>query len=273
MKDITLGDILHVYGSFGLQMDYTVRLCLRMADAVDGDILRDAVENTQKRYPYLSVRMRSDGQKLWYEENDAPVALLHMAERISLNASETNYHVWAVCWWEDFIYFDIYHGIADGTGMYMVLSTLLYYYCRGRYGVMDHSGVRTLDDPIEPEESADPMESLPQIDLSKLPAPAMPEVFSLTADGGMSPGEQELWDVAIAEDAFLRFTSANDASPGTMVSLLLARGGQTLSGAEEGHPQLLRHERETDARRAAHPSQLRQLCDAALQRPHPRDAL
>lgn len=36
MKEITLGDIMHVYGSFGLQMDYTVRLCLRMTDAVDG---------------------------------------------------------------------------------------------------------------------------------------------------------------------------------------------------------------------------------------------
>lgn len=223
MKEITLGDIMHVYGSFGLHMDYTVRLCLRMADAVDGDILRAAVESAQRRYPYLSVRMRDDGQKLWYEENDAPVALLHTAERISLNAPETNHHVWAVCYWEDFIYLDIYHGIADGAGMYMLLSTLLYYYCHGRYGVTDHRGVRTLDDPIAPEESDDPMEHLPQLDLSKLPKPAMPEVFSLTGDGGMSPADTELWDIAIAEDAFLRFTSANDASPGTMVSLLLAR--------------------------------------------------
>ncbi len=34
MKELTLGDVMHVYGSFGLKMDYTVRLCVRLKDEV-----------------------------------------------------------------------------------------------------------------------------------------------------------------------------------------------------------------------------------------------
>ena len=47
--------------------------------------------------------------------------------------------------------------------MYMVLATLLYYYCEKRYGVTDHTGICTLDDPILPQETIDPMEHLPEL--------------------------------------------------------------------------------------------------------------
>ena len=39
MKELTRSDILHVYGSFGLNMDYTVRLCVRMKDEINGEML------------------------------------------------------------------------------------------------------------------------------------------------------------------------------------------------------------------------------------------
>lgn len=35
----------------------TVRLTLRMDGAVDGQVLTEAVADTQKRYPYLCVRL------------------------------------------------------------------------------------------------------------------------------------------------------------------------------------------------------------------------
>ena len=35
----------------------TVRLTVRMKDAVDGQMLREAVADTQKRYPYFCVRL------------------------------------------------------------------------------------------------------------------------------------------------------------------------------------------------------------------------
>ena len=40
---------MHVMGSFGLQMDYTVRMKLRLADVIDGAILAEAAARTQRR--------------------------------------------------------------------------------------------------------------------------------------------------------------------------------------------------------------------------------
>ncbi len=222
-KKITAGDSLHVYGSLGRGIDYTVRLALRLRDEVDGDMLCEALKKTEKRYPYFSVHLSKNDAECYFEENTAPVALLHTDRRITLNAPESNGHVWAVCYQGDRLFLDFYHGIADGTGMYMVLATLLYYYCSARYGVTDHEGIRTLEDSILPEETVDPLDLLPVVDLSKLPSQAPAPAFLVVDDGGAKPCAPTITDVEIPESAFVRFSSASDASPGTMVSLLLAR--------------------------------------------------
>ncbi len=46
MISISTGDIMHVMGGFGLQMDYSVRIKLRLTDEVDGAILAEAVAKT-----------------------------------------------------------------------------------------------------------------------------------------------------------------------------------------------------------------------------------
>lgn len=81
-------------------------------------MLSEAVRNTSKRYPYLSLQMKKDENRVYYEDNPKEIALINDNKRISLNSEESNYHVWAVCCRDDFIYLDIYHGLLDGTGMY-----------------------------------------------------------------------------------------------------------------------------------------------------------
>ena len=102
--------------------------------------------------------------------------------------------------------------------MYMVLTTLLYYYCTERYGVTESEGVRILTDQVLPGESDDPADHMPRIDPALLKRPARPDAFSLTADAGMTPSEPIVYDIEMPEEAFMRFSSAHDASPGTMVS-------------------------------------------------------
>ena len=214
---------MHVHGSFGEKVTYTARLSVRLADPVDPDLLGPALEKTQRRYPYLSLRIRRDGESYYYEENPLPVVLLRRDGPVTLNAEETNHHVWAVCCSGEYLHLDMYHGATDGTGMYQVLATLLYYYCARRYGVTDRAGIRTLEDPVLPEETRDPQDELPPPDPSRAPAPPMAEAFTLETDGGLTPSEPTIWDIELPEEALMRFTSAHDASPGTLISLLLAR--------------------------------------------------
>ena len=222
---ITSGDSLHTYGSIGA-MDYTVRLSIRLDSVIDGEILKAALESTQRRYPYLNLRMKRQEADLYYEENPLPVCLFNTDKRISLNCEENNYHVWAVCYKDDFVYLDFYHGICDGTGMYMVLSTLLYYYIDGKYGNCDKTGIRTLEDPIDERESIDPTDSLPPMDPALLARAAanIEPAYSLISDGETTPLDHEVVrDVMIPDKELLKFTSQNDASPGTFLAVIIAR--------------------------------------------------
>ena len=235
MIRLTTGDALHVYGSVG-RVSYSVRLCIRMDEKVDGEILANALKSTEKRYPYLCVRLRQNDAEYYYEENESPVCLFNTSDRITLNSEETNYHVWAVCFNDDYIYLDFFHGICDGTGMYYVLSTLLYYYLSERYGNISHEGIRTLDDPIEEGEYLDPVDSLPEVDLSQAPQSLsrLNLAFSIVKDGKMTIGDEPMVrDVIIPEKELLKFTSANDASPGTFIAVLAARAVDKLNPERE----------------------------------------
>ncbi len=220
---ISTGDVFQIYSSYGLGFDYASRQSVRMKDEVDGDILETALRNTEKRYPYMSLRLRRNEKEYFWEENKNPVALLHTDGRIHLNDKETNYHVWAVCYKDDWIFIDFYHGIADGTGRTHVIATLLYYYCNLRYGVTDCQGIRTLENPILPEETIDPLDALPSIDVTTLTPPKSVEAFSPIHDGGLPQSSTLKYDILLPEKEFVEFSSAHDGSPGIMLSLLLDR--------------------------------------------------
>lgn len=227
MKDcrripVTTGDMMHVHGAFGEKVDYTVRLTVRLADEIDGDLLLKALEKTQLRYPYFSRELRAAEDAFYYAENHRSIALLHTDERVSLFSEETNFQPWAVAYFEDRIHLDFFHGITDGTGMYQVLATLLGYYCKARYGTEIDPGIPMLETPISEAETLDPQDTI-EVPESKLPpAAAFQPAFTLETDGGLTPSGPTIWDLEIPEATLIRYSSANDASPGTLISLLMA---------------------------------------------------
>ncbi len=68
---------------------HTFRITIKLKDPVDGGILRSAVDKTMERYPYFRVRMAIDGGDLVFEENPAPMPVLHTHERITLGSGQT----------------------------------------------------------------------------------------------------------------------------------------------------------------------------------------
>ena len=219
-RGITTGDLFSVYGTVGY-IDYTIRRRLKLDAPVDDALLREAVDKTAARYPYFCVRLCCGAEGFYYEPNRAPVAVLHTAAPIRLASEQTNQHVWAVCYEGDDLYIDFFHGLADGIGVSALTETLLFYYFQLRYGDIDAAGIRTLEIPISDAECADPLDALPEVPLPEgVEAPAG---FDIIRDGGMTPAPTTACDVIVPEAAFLRFTSASDASPGTMVALLSAK--------------------------------------------------
>ncbi len=146
----------------GKDAPQTVRLTLCMKDAVDGLILSEAVADTQKRYPYLSVRLitykdEHGCEHAAFEDNALPWVLSSRREPLLLMGSEANRHLLSFACWDDCIALDFFHAVMDGEAAYRVLRTLLYEYCRRRYdSSLSAEGVWTADSPVDEEEWTDP---------------------------------------------------------------------------------------------------------------------
>ncbi len=200
-----------------------IRIRIRMRDLIDPDVLRGAVDTTMQRYPYFCVELRKKDGQYVFIENRRPVVITHSLRGVELNAEESNFHMIAFSWSDNWIILDVFHGMTDGTGAYELLRTLLYYYCAARYNVrLREEGVRMVGDEIPLEEWIDPL-----ADRTDLPAPPRMELtdaLNLTDSAGLAEDKRPtVYSVAISESEFMKFSMDNDGSPGTMVALLLSR--------------------------------------------------
>ena len=135
-----------------------IRIRIRLRDLIDSDVLRHAVDSTMKIYPYFCVELKKKGGQYTFEENHRPVVITHSLHGVALNSEESNYHMIAFCWQDNWIILDVFHGMTDGTGAYEVLRTMLFYYCSERYDIsLNCEGIRLVGDEISEEEWNDPV--------------------------------------------------------------------------------------------------------------------
>ena len=200
-----------------------IRLRIRMRDLIDPEVFRHAVDTTMKRYPYFLVELQRRNGEFYFAENHRPVVITNSLHGVELNSEDSNFHMIAFCWQDNWIILDVFHGMTDGAGAYEVMRTLLYYYCSERYNVeLNDEGIRLVGDEISEEEWADPVANR-----TDLPTPTrneMPNALNPVAAAGLEEDQQQTaYSIAISESEFMRFTLDNDGSPGTMVALLLSR--------------------------------------------------
>ncbi len=221
--NVTRGDTLMLYGM--TTRSYSIRLQIRLDQPVNPEMMRIAADKTAERYPYFCVTLKKNDKEYYYEKNDAPVVLLQTSEQITLNSPESNNHIWAVCYEDDRLFIDFYHGRSDGTGIYNLVATLLYYYLVQPDKTLDAAGIRTLDVPITEKEIHDPCDDLPVIDMSSFKRPPSPAMINLMEASGLQRARKKgvIMKLMIPEESFIAFSKENDATPGIMVSVLYAR--------------------------------------------------
>ena len=200
-----------------------IRIRIRMRDLIDPSALRHAVDTTMQRYPYFCVELqKKDGQYVFID-NTRPVVISNSLHGVDLNTEESNYHMVAFAYQDNWIILDIFHGLTDGTGAYEVIRTLLYYYCSERYGIeLSEEGIRLVGDEITMEEWEDPIETA-----ADLPAPVrsdLPKALNVIENAGLqNDTTKTVYSISIKESEFMRFSMDNDGSPGTITALLLSR--------------------------------------------------
>ena len=213
---------------------HAIRMRVRMRDLIDPVIFRHAVDTTMERYPYFCVELqRRDGQ-FYFAENHRPIVIVNSLHGVELNSEDSNLHMIAFCWEDNWIILDIFHGLTDGTGAYELMRTLLYYYCSERYNVeLNDEGIRLVGDEIPEEEWIDPVAN--RTDLPTPTRAEMPAALNLIAAAGLQEDRrQTVYSIAISESEFVRFSLDHDGSPGTTISLLLSRAIASLFPDAEG---------------------------------------
>lgn len=163
---------------------HSIRIRIRMRDLIDPEVLRSAVDTTMRRYPYFCVELERRDGDFYYVENHRPIVVTNSLAGTELNSEDSNYHMIAFHWKDNWIIMDLYHGMTDGVGAYEVLRTLLYYYCSERYHVtLDDEKIRLVGDEILEEEWLNPV-----VGRDDLPTPAqapMSEAFDLIGAAGL----------------------------------------------------------------------------------------
>lgn len=212
---------------------YEIRLRIRMRDLIDPKALRHAVDATMERYPYFCVELQRREGDFYFAENHRPVVIANSLHGVELNSEDSNFHMIAFCWQDNWIILDVFHGMTDGAGAYEIIRTLLYYYCSERYDVaLNGEGIRLVGDEIPEEEWADPVANMPE--LPSPPRTEIPAALNLFDSPALEEDKSTVYSIAISESEFMRFTLDNDGSPGTMISLLLSRAIAKLFPDAEG---------------------------------------
>ena len=206
-----------------------IRFVIEMQDEIDGEMFAIAVKLSMSRYPYFCVRVASNDQELFLEENKEDVVVAHTNEPITLGGMDANGHLLAFSWWGNQVYLDCFHGLSDGAGYLPLINTVIYYYCRERYDSnLNPEGIRLGGESIPEEEIKDPYPDSVDDSIKPVGRYVRKPAFDLRSAGLCTPGNPFWYEVQIPEDAFMKYNRSNDASPAVMIGVLMARAVEEL---------------------------------------------
>lgn len=200
----------------------TALVSVELKDEIRHEILRDVVSKVMERYPYFMVRAVVHGNEYVLEENPEPIAVVAGEGPVTLGGSEANGHLLAFSCEGSRINLSFFHGLADGAGIFPLLRSVLYYYCSEYYGQkIDAEGIRLIGSAIPDQEVEDPYPNAVDDAITPMGRYKGKPAFQLCDGGLVKERGQYFSRIRIPEDAFLKYTKANDGSPATMVSVFL----------------------------------------------------
>ena len=135
------------------------RLSATLSEDVEPDILQEALNETLKRFPSLSVRLRRGF--FWYYLEQLRKAPKIMKDSsypcVRMSRSELRRCTFRVLYYKNRMAVEFFHAVTDGTGGMIFLKTLAAEYLSLKYGISipNTRGVLNLSDPPADSEIED----------------------------------------------------------------------------------------------------------------------
>ena len=201
----------------------TMGVCIVLKESVDGDILRNAVEDLRARFPYFYVKAVPFGNDLKAEDNSLPMTVRNTWEPINLNSKESNFHLAAWKFEDRKLAFEISHSLTDGAGVLPYIKSTLFLYLSHRYGIsFDREGFRLPGDKIPLSETGNPFEEL-DIDGAEAPMYTKETITDFYRFGDGTLKDPFATFVKIPESQMMQYCRDYDGSPNTFLAVMFAR--------------------------------------------------
>lgn len=139
-----------------------MRLSVEMNDTIDGDILKTAVNDAVKRYPYfLKKLIVNENNNYEFIDNNKPIVVTKTTDSNPvLGGKDANEHYLTVDYDEFKISFNMIHALTNGPSfMELALTTLEHYVNLKEKVTLNCPNIRKIDSPFLPDECDEIKES------------------------------------------------------------------------------------------------------------------
>lgn len=225
-------DMLYIMNKhFAISMRY----CVVMKEAVDGNILERAANESIKRYPYFSVRVGIDGTGSYVLlNNNLPVTVKpSTSKKIVLGSEEVNFHLAAIDFDDKNIFFNLNHTVGCGpSALEWILTTLYQYECIKTGKELDCPNIRKVDSELLEDECQE--YTISDIPLSNKPVwnGFSEKVKTYTGIKSMLnciiTGQKvsNYYLIRIDEKKLMDIIHKNNATPSSMLAVLLLKAAK-----------------------------------------------
>ncbi|MBR3305625.1 MAG: hypothetical protein IKI75_00055 [Lachnospiraceae bacterium] len=129
LRPVGYSDKVFYYNGSGENSTYDFRMRVYLNEKPDPDKLKEAASRAVRRFPEYAVRPVIKDNLLYYEENEADVAVFpEDGTSHVLGSDETNGYLWCILYGERDIVVSYYHGLSDFPGNWSLICTVIYEY-------------------------------------------------------------------------------------------------------------------------------------------------
>ena len=211
------------------EMPFSIRIEVRLKEAVQPAAFKHAVDTAITRYPYFRMQVVEDAGELLTVPNERPLAVYEGPQVLPLGSAAVNYHMLAFSYLNTEISFHVSHVITDGAGFFPFIKTVLYYYlCEVTGTVLDPKDIRLTDEPFYDDELGNPFPEEAMAHAVPLYDKRPEHYFRLTDGGYVNDSKPMVYRFRVNEAAVFQYNHDNDGSPCSLFSSLMCRAIRAL---------------------------------------------
>ena len=206
------------------RLSYTIRGEVDLNEDIDGAVLQHAVDRAFLRFPYFSVKLVKDENKLVLKKNTLPHIVVEGDEQIILGSEDVNYHLVVVSFSDNKIFFNVSHCITDGIGRAPFTKSVLYYYITEKYGVeLDDEGIYLAGSELFDDEEGEPIRDDEVMEAEATYFKKIGQAYKLTQGQLVKDNRQTEYRFCVPEKEFMALNRELNATPNSLASALLAQ--------------------------------------------------